>query len=165
MRCYAELLALRHNSVRTRHTIRRESDGLCSLVAFHEATGDEVYLRAIRESVFFHKFDYPANGGIDFGPQGVISYLLAQGMQPTEGERDFLKTAAEATQAFVPVADWGDATALDYDALAEITTTKLPPFGSPAYRESAAICGRARWFFYALPWFGAESEFSPKKPL
>lgn len=141
--------------------IRREGDGLRTLIAFHEATGDDRYLYALEDSVFFHKFNFPENEGIGLGPQGVMGYLLAQGVQFPERERAFLKSAAESLQMTTPDLGQIDSGMLNYQDLVNVVLTKLPPVGSPAYRESAAICGRAGWIFYAVPYFGANSEFVP----
>ena len=150
-----------------KHSIRRVDNGFTTVIHFYEATGDPAYLRAVRDSAFFHRFDNGKGGesgdDIAWEVKGVLGYLLANGIVPDEKESAFLKNAAEQAQKLYPTEDWGDSFTLDYDRLAEIITQKLPPAGSSAYRDTYPVVSRAKWVFYGLPYFGVTSPFLSKE--
>lgn len=146
-----------------RHTIRRIDNGMVTLRLFYEATGEDTYLQAIRDSLVYHKFDFPPTISPTLDVQGMLGYVLAEGMTFSAAEEPFLQKAAAATQQFMPSGLPRDPSALPYAALVDIVTTQLPPFSNPAYREAAAIGLRARSAFLALQFFGAGSPFLPEK--
>lgn len=130
---------------------RRIGEGAGTIEDFYEATGDSVYLQTLREMVKADGVD-PLNSPA-LGQQGIIGYLLSQGVPAAEIGGGLLQAAGVATKRFQPAA-CSDFVARDYDTLAAVITRKLPPEGNPAYRETAAIGQRAISSFFALKHFG-----------
>ncbi|HWL52054.1 MAG TPA: hypothetical protein VNQ90_06445 [Chthoniobacteraceae bacterium] len=141
------------------NNFRRISDGMETLILFHEATGSDRYLQAMKQSIVAHGLPETPNPKLDV--PSVIGYLLSNGVKPGELGLPLLKATAAQIREFIPAAPPFLAQAR-WEDLARIVLHDLPPEGNPTYRESAAIAGRSNYAFSTLEHFGATSPYHSK---
>lgn len=141
---------------------RRVGEGIGTLIDFHQATGERIYLESLLEAA---RNDGEAPlGSPMLGHPFLLGYLLSCGVPPAEIGEPLLRRARAAVAGFQPgeVPEFG---ARDYETLATVVTEKFPPSGSPAYRETNAIRERANAAFLALQFFGNGAPSYPPEPV
>lgn len=126
---------------------RWASDGVSTLIQFHEATGDPQVLDWIHEILNRESEDARRSPNLSF--DSVIGYLISSGMNPSELNSRLIQDRREYIQSIqngplIPPNNWS------YDELLNIITSQLQPPRNATFLESAAIGLRARNAFYAL---------------
>ena len=131
---------------------RRISDGMHTLIRFHQATEDPCYLRAIEESTRAHPIE--ASKG-DLSDLFVLAYLRANGVNGLPEYALAKEVLARFTPQNLPSPD--EIRHADYQTLRTLITTQLPPAGNPMYRETAHIGKRAVELPLLLEQFGLQA--------
>lgn len=119
---------------------RRVSDGIGTLIAFHQATHDPRYLEAMEVSAGTHPFAPKSNISVT-ARLYELAYLHSQGVASLPDDARAREHLAEYIPTGLPSSE--AIRQADYATLCELITTQLPPAGNPTYRESNAIAGRA----------------------
>lgn len=140
---------------------RRVSDGAGTLIAFHKATHDPRYLRAIEESARMHPIGPQSNVPV-LSHLYELAYLRSQGVAGLPDYTIAPARLAEYIPSQLPSPE--EIRKADYARLREMVTTQLPPAGHPMYRESASIGGRAATLPLLLEQFGHQTTPS-QQPL
>ncbi len=134
---------------------RRVSDGLNTIIFFHQATNDPAYLDILLQSTLVNTLNDKAIGAEASG--FVVGYLLANGVPVSAFPADQLQQLKEkiSSQQYPTLAD---PKPLSYQELVHIITTQLPPVRSPQYRESNAISKFADYLWLTQEWLTISSE-------
>lgn len=151
------------------------SDGVMTLIPFHQWTGDPKYLEVITEQCMavaraggsYENLANPGQAASPFKPNTTdlfaMAYILNQGVSRDLFPETFIDRVEWFAESLAPTME----VPVDgnYEELEAFILNGLPPAGSPAYRESNSIGRRALTSFLLMQEFGPGEQSSPDEEV